>query len=96
MQTGEWPEADIDHADGDRSNNSWRNLRQATRQQNNRNRRDTKGVMYDAVNKAWLAYIYTGTRSVRRRFSTELAARNWRLNQEAEHFGAFAPSQRAA
>lgn len=32
--TGEWPEADVDHRDGDKRNNRWTNLRQASRSQN--------------------------------------------------------------
>ena len=36
--TGKWPDALIDHKDGNPSNNSWINLRQATRAQNNANR----------------------------------------------------------
>lgn len=31
---GEWPSEDVDHADMDRANNKWNNLRQATRSQN--------------------------------------------------------------
>lgn len=37
MQTGRWPLL-IDHADGNPSNNAWENLREATHQDNNRNR----------------------------------------------------------
>lgn len=36
---GEWPHYEIDHADLDRQNNQWRNLRSATSSQNNANRR---------------------------------------------------------
>lgn len=34
MQTGEWPDAEIDHADVDGLNNRWANLRPASRPQN--------------------------------------------------------------
>jgi hypothetical protein len=36
--TGEWPTNDVDHIDGCRTNNRWKNLRQATRAQNLANR----------------------------------------------------------
>jgi hypothetical protein len=35
---GEWPAAEVDHRDRDRSNNRWANLRQATSAQNGANR----------------------------------------------------------
>ena len=35
--TGSWPTLDIDHIDGNRSNNAWKNLRQCTRDRNCQN-----------------------------------------------------------
>ena len=37
--TGSWPALEIDHIDCDGLNNQWRNLREATRSQNERNKR---------------------------------------------------------
>ncbi|USA40220.1 HNH endonuclease [Pelagerythrobacter marinus] len=37
--TGEWPEGDIDHDDGDKSNNRWKNLRPATNAENMQNKK---------------------------------------------------------
>jgi hypothetical protein len=37
--TGEWPKADVDHRDTDRSNNRWANLRDVSRRVNAENRR---------------------------------------------------------
>jgi hypothetical protein len=37
--TGEWPNDEVDHRSGDRDNNRWKNLRQATVYQNQANRK---------------------------------------------------------
>jgi hypothetical protein len=63
---GEWPMLELDHIDGDKSNNRASNLRMATRAQNlaNRgkqanNKSGYKGVSYSRQNKAWKAtFIY--------------------------------------
>ena len=39
LRVGQWPEFEIDHENGDRADNHWRNLRGATKGQNQQNRR---------------------------------------------------------
>ena len=65
--TGEMPEKDIDHEDGNGLNNVWSNLRKATRSENMRNARmrsDNKsgqsGVSFHARSKKWRAAINIG------------------------------------
>jgi hypothetical protein len=62
--TGKWPQNLIDHKNGNGSDNSWLNLREATHQQNTRNRRkktntgaNFKGVYFDKKQNDWRAYI---------------------------------------
>lgn len=65
LQTGEWPERNIDHIDGDGRNNRWDNLRQASVSENHKNspkqRNNTSGVTgvsYRKDMKKWYAYIH--------------------------------------
>jgi hypothetical protein len=64
IQTGAWPENDIDHIDRNPSNNSWINLRQATKSQNKANTKSRKnttskylGVNWYSRDKKWHAQI---------------------------------------
>ena len=64
LYTGEQPPDQIDHINGDKSDNRWSNLRAATQNQNQHNqgrRRDNasgyKGVSWDSTHKKWLAKI---------------------------------------
>ena len=58
ITTGEDPgELVIDHINGDRSDNTFVNLRKATMHQNSQNRKGL-GYSQDPVSKKYLAYIY--------------------------------------
>lgn len=61
--TGKEPSDEIDHKDGDRSNNRFDNLREATRAQNCHNKKakagssEFKGVYFNKQSKKWIANI---------------------------------------
>lgn len=62
--TGEWSQIDVDHINGDRSDNRWVNLREAVRWQNlansklsATNKSGFKGVCFDKSRGLWLATI---------------------------------------
>lgn len=70
-QTGKWPDCQIDHRDGNKSNNQWSNLRQATLAENSRNcaiRKDNtsgfKGVAFHKLTGKWQAYIRVNGRRI--------------------------------
>lgn len=64
MVTGEWPEDQIDHIDGDRAHNRFENLREATNAENCQNREAVSrsssghiGVHYNSTLHKWRAGI---------------------------------------
>ena len=63
--TGEWPANDVDHINGDRADNRWANLRQATSAENKCNSRmrsdntsGVKGISWEAKANRWRAEIW--------------------------------------
>lgn len=64
--TGEWPKEDIDHINGIRSDNRWKNLRHVSRRENIKNskiRVDNStgypGISLDTINKRLVCSIFT-------------------------------------
>lgn len=64
IANGKWPDDQIDHVDGDRSNNRLCNLREATRSQNQMNRptqsnntSGVKGVSFHKPSNRWRAHV---------------------------------------
>jgi len=95
---GKWPQRDIDHKNRNPSDDSWSNLRQATRQQNNHNRSRAvnntsghKGVCFDKSRGTWQARIQIGKFMNLGRFKTKEAAAEAYHRAAQEHFGEFAP-----
>jgi hypothetical protein len=96
--TGAWPDHDVDHRDGVRSNNAFRNLRPATMSQNIANSRRPlhntsgfKGVGWDKKARKWRATIEVrGRRIYLGLFETlEAAAASYHA-AAIQHFGEFA------
>ena len=97
MQTGSEPVDQIDHIDGDKTNNRWVNLRAADNGKNRwntklakNNRSGVKGVHHEH-GRAWLAHIGVGRRQIRiGRFKTFEEAVTARRNAEKLLHGEFA------
>ena len=102
LMTGEWPPRglEIDHINGDQSDNRWVNLRLATRSQNTANsvhpRRNTygRGVLYDSRKKKrpYSAMIkFEGKRRYLGAFCTAEEASAAYQSARRELYGEFAP-----
>ncbi|MFA7308084.1 MAG: HNH endonuclease signature motif containing protein [Hyphomicrobium sp.] len=99
--TGQWPEADIDHTNGDRSDNRFCNLREATHTENMRNARKrldntsgVKGVCWDNQTNKWRASIrVAGKRLYLGYFSSREDAAAAYERAACEHHGEFARTE---
>ncbi len=96
---GVWPSKDLDHINGDKTDNRIENLREATRPQNVANsivRRDSKiglkGVrLAGGCKRRWIARITEhGKRRIIGRYSSPEAAYAAYCEAAAKHFGQFA------
>jgi hypothetical protein len=96
--TGRWGKPEIDHRDGDGSNNRWNNLRRATRSQNNANRRRPrhntsgyKGACFCPESGKWRAMIGRNGKTINLgRFKTPQEAHEAYLKAARKLFGKFA------
>ena len=83
--------AEIDHIDGDKTNNSIYNLRLATPSQNQYNRKQ-KGFYWHKNDKKWRACInIDGVRTVIGSYTCPLLARLAYVDKSKEIAGAFSP-----
>ncbi len=95
--TGEWPKDQVDHIDGCRSNNAFKNLREATERQNSANRRRSvgsysgfKGVSFNRKQGNYSAQIKVNGKLIRLgRFNTPEAAHAAYCEAAKHHFGEF-------
>lgn len=74
--TGEWPKDQIDHINHIRNDNRWCNLREATYQENQRNRTNPKNNKSGVCGVRW--------REKRNRWSSQI-----KVNRKAKHLGSF-------
>jgi len=96
--TGRWPANQIDHRDGDRTNNRWDNLREATNSQNSANRSvqsnntfGRKGVYWHKGARKWTASVCLNKKSIYLGlFATESEAAAAYEAKARELFGEFA------
>jgi len=100
IETGEWPEHEIDHKDMDRSNNRWSNLREATGPQNRANSKPRsksgfKGVTIDKrIANPFRAQITVNNRGIYLgRYKTAQEAHDVYCLAAKEHFGDFARAE---
>ena len=85
-------EMQIDHINGDKSDNRIVNLRLATTQQNGFNQTKSKGIHWDTRIKRWRAQVFKDGKSIHvGNFIDEVAARAAVACKKRELFGEFSP-----
>lgn len=96
--TGFWPKENIDHRDLNKSNNIWKNLREATHAQNSMNRKlqpnnliGFKGVSWKADRDKWMSRIKKDRRQIfLGYFQTPEEAHNAYVVASKKYHGEFA------
>lgn len=96
--TGAWPDPEVDHRDLDGLNNTWRNLREATRAQNMANRNPSKantsgfkGVRWCHETRRWRAAIQVNKKTITiGSFVDRSAAETAYRDAASRHYGEFA------
>lgn len=84
----------IDHINGNKSDNKIKNLRKVTHGQNQRNKPSTKGFHFDAKDKKWGAAIYLNKKKVwLGYFDTQWQAREAYLRAKEKLHGEFMPTE---
>lgn len=97
FMTGSFPDFEVDHINGSRSDNRWANLRQATRAQNGSNLKlktnntsGYSGVSFEKIGNKWVAYINISGRKVSLgRYDIKEDAISARKTAEINFFGEF-------
>lgn len=78
MHHGEWPAGEIDHINGDRTDNRIGNLRVVTRRENSRNLKvqsgEMRGVYWYAPTSRWVAKIHSKRRMLHLGYFKDLDA----------------------
>lgn len=94
--------AQVDHINGNRSDNRWANLRPCTNMQNQYNRKSCskegrlKGALYNKSKRVWYSMIrHGGRRTYLGTFPTEQAAHAAYMSAAKELHGEFASDGRA-
>jgi hypothetical protein len=88
MFYGAWP-SEIDHIDGNPTNNRIENLREVTSSENSKNMKmhahNTSGIVgvyFERYTNCWCASIESETKRYKKRFKDKLDAISWRQDKE--------------